>query len=184
MTGALIAFTVEAMGDSLQFQWQKDGKGIDRDKSRLQCSQSDNTSTLCIQQVEKSDQGHYKCLVTNPVEKNGKSSHVAELTVREFVFVFFLCVVLAVECWLVHGTQIHSLTMTDHNLKQLLKTGAIISVLVLIGIMWWLLTSKGKSQLVSACQYYPYSQTCLGTKPLSVCDMYICPLNVGHRLTL
>ena len=92
VTGALVAFTVEAMGDSLQFQWQKDGKDIDRDKSRLQCSQSDNISTLCIQHVEKSDQGHYKCLVTNAVEKNGKPSLEAELTVCELFF--FLAFVL------------------------------------------------------------------------------------------
>ena len=106
VTGALVAFTVEAMGDSLQFQWQKDGEDIDRDKSRLQCSQSDKTSTLCIEQVEKSDQGHYKCLVTNAVEKNGKPSLAAELNVCEFFLVFFfLCVVLVVEfsiCLLVH----------------------------------------------------------------------------------
>ena len=89
VTGALVAFTVEAMGDSLQFQWQKDGKDIDGDKSRIQCSQSDNTSTLCIQHVEKSDQGHYKCLVTNAVEKNRKPSLEAELTVCE-LFLFFL----------------------------------------------------------------------------------------------
>ena len=103
VTGALVAFTVEAMGDSLQFQWQKDGKDIDRDKSRIQCSQSDNTSTLCIQHVEKSDQGHYKCLVTNAVEKNAKPSLEAELTVCELFFFSFLllfCSLLPMWCWL------------------------------------------------------------------------------------
>ena len=83
-TGDPIAFTVEATGDNLQFKWQKDGNDIESTGSRLQCSQTKKTSTLRIQNVEKSDIGHYRCLVKNPVEKNGKTSHVAELTVCEF----------------------------------------------------------------------------------------------------
>ena len=78
------AFTVEATGNNLQFQWQKDGIDIDRNKSRLQCSQTANASTLHIHVVEKCDKGHYKCLVKNPVEINGKTTRVAELTVGEF----------------------------------------------------------------------------------------------------
>ena len=85
MTGTPIAFTVEATGDELQFLWQKDGKDIDKNESRLQCSQTDNTSTLHIQHVKKSDQGHYKCLVLNPAKENGTISDVAKLTVSEFV---------------------------------------------------------------------------------------------------
>ena len=96
MTGTSIAFTVEATGDELQFLWQKDDKDIDKNESQLQCSQTDNTSTLHIQHVKKSDQGHYKCLVKNPVEKSEKTSHEAELTVCEFaccllLFFFVFC---------------------------------------------------------------------------------------------
>ena len=80
--GSCTDFTLEATGDDLQFQWQKDGQDIDRNGSRLQCSQTDHTSTLHIQYVKKSDQGHYKCLVKNPVEE---TSHEADLTVCEFV---------------------------------------------------------------------------------------------------
>ena len=83
-TGDPIAFTVEATGDNLQFKWQKDGNDIESTGFRLQCSQTEKSSTLRIQNVEKSDVGHYRCLVKNPVEKNGKTSHVAELTVHEF----------------------------------------------------------------------------------------------------
>jgi len=84
MTGTPIAVTVEATGDNLQFLWVKDAKNIDKNESRLQCSQTDNTSALHIQHVKKSDQGHYKCLVKNLVEKSGTKSDVAELIVREF----------------------------------------------------------------------------------------------------
>ena len=76
-------FTVEATGDNLQFQWQKDGKDIERNTTRLQCSQTDNTSTLYLQRVVKSNQGHYKCLVKNLVEKSGMPSNTAKLTVCE-----------------------------------------------------------------------------------------------------
>ena len=85
MTGTPIVFTVEATGDELQFLWQKDGKDIDKNESRLQCSQTDNTSILHIQHVKKSDQGHYRCLVLNLAKMDGTISDVAELTVCEFV---------------------------------------------------------------------------------------------------
>ena len=85
VTGTAIAFTVEATGDDLQFLWRKDGKDVDKNESRLQCSQTDNTGTLHIQHVKKSDQGHYKCLVKNPVKESGTISDVARLTVCEFV---------------------------------------------------------------------------------------------------
>ena len=84
VTGTPIAFTVEATGDNLQFLWVKDDKDIDKNESRLQCSQTDNTSILHIHHVKKSDQGHYKCLVKNLVEESGTKSDVAELIVREF----------------------------------------------------------------------------------------------------
>ena len=89
VTGTAIAFTVEATGDDLQFLWQKDGKDIDKNESRLQCSQTDNTGTLHIQHAKKSDQGHYKCLVKNPVGMSEKTSDEAELTVREFFYLAF-----------------------------------------------------------------------------------------------
>ena len=94
-TGAPAVFTVEATGDKLQFQWQKNGKDIDQDKSRLHCSHTDNISTLCIEHVEKSDKGHYTCFINNLVEKSGITSQEAELNVCEFLFFFFcLCVEL------------------------------------------------------------------------------------------
>ena len=76
-------FTVEATGDNLQFQWQKDDKDIDRNEPWLHCSQTDKSSTLHILRAVKSDKGYYKCLVKTPFEKSGVHSHGAELTVCE-----------------------------------------------------------------------------------------------------
>ena len=89
-TGASTVLTVEATGDNLQFQWQKNGKDIDQDESRLHCSHTDNISTLRIEHVEKSDRGHYKCLVK--VQKRVLTTHDAELSVCEFSF--YVCTVL------------------------------------------------------------------------------------------
>ena len=97
-TRAGATFTVEATGDELQFQWQKDGKDIDKNGSRLQCSQTDNTSTLRLWHVKKSDQGHYRCLVKNSIEENEKISHEAELTVCEFVCTLVSLVYTYVAC--------------------------------------------------------------------------------------
>ena len=84
-TGADVTFTVEGAGDELQFQWQKDGADIDTSESRFSFSQTDHSSILQIQCVEKSDEGHYKCLVKNPVEQSGKPSSEAELKVCKYV---------------------------------------------------------------------------------------------------
>jgi len=85
-TGADITFKIVASGDSLEFQWQKDGDDIGTNESWL-CSSKPNTSTLQIPCVKKSDQGHYRCLVKNPVECSEISSYEAEITVCKFVLI-------------------------------------------------------------------------------------------------
>ena len=84
-TGADAAFRVEAKGDSLQFQWQKNETDITDSDSRFICSRTQDTSILCIHHVQKSDKGHYRCLIKNPVEKSGKPSKEADLSVCKFV---------------------------------------------------------------------------------------------------
>ena len=84
-TGAHTTFTVEAKGDGLQFQWQKDGIDIDSSEPRLHCDSTGDASTLHIQHTEKSDKGHYRCLVKNPVEKSGKPSNKADLSICKLV---------------------------------------------------------------------------------------------------
>ena len=79
-TEADITFTVEATGDDLQFQWQKDGKDIDSNDCLP--SPTDHSSTLQIQCVDK---GHYRCLVKSSVEESRKESlHGAELQSCKF----------------------------------------------------------------------------------------------------
>ena len=59
--GEYVDFSIEATGDNLQFQWQKDGSDLsDNDKY---CGV--NTDTLCIVAVEANDEGDYGCLVRN-----------------------------------------------------------------------------------------------------------------------
>ena len=84
-TGTDTTFRVEATGDNLQFQWQKDERNIVDYNSRFKVSKTEDTSTLCIHCVQKSDKGHYRCLIKNPVEKNGKPSIEADLSVCKYV---------------------------------------------------------------------------------------------------
>ena len=74
-TGVEVTFTVEARGDSLKFQWQKDGSDL-YDNNRCRGT---NTYTLRLQHVGKSDKGHYKCILQNEVES--KISRNAQLDV-------------------------------------------------------------------------------------------------------
>ena len=84
-TGADTTFTVEATGDDLQFQWQKDGIDIDSSEPQLHCNSIGNANTLHIKDTKKSDKGHYRCLVRNPVEKRGMLSAKAIISVCKFV---------------------------------------------------------------------------------------------------
>ena len=78
-TGADVAFTVEATGDDLHFQWQKNRCDLD-DGDRC-CGT--HTSGLRIIEVEKDDKGRYRCLVKNSV--GDKFSHEAFLIVSKLV---------------------------------------------------------------------------------------------------
>ena len=80
-TGAVATFRVQATGDDLKFQWQKDGIDIDSSEPRFRCNSAETVSTLYIKDTNKSDNGHYKCFVKNPVERNGKPSQQANLSV-------------------------------------------------------------------------------------------------------
>ena len=74
-----IILNVGAIGDGLQFQWQKDRSDL-FDGGRY-CDT--NTDTLRIVEVEKGDKGRYRCLVTNDVGR--KFSEEASLTISKLV---------------------------------------------------------------------------------------------------
>ena len=70
---------VEARGDDLTFQWQKNGSNL---KNGRNYSGTD-TNTLNIQHVKKSDAGCYRCLVNNEVKLERDISEEAKLNVCE-----------------------------------------------------------------------------------------------------
>ena len=77
-TGAEAAtLKIEATGDDLAFQWQKNGSNLHSDSNYS----GTDTNTLKIRHVKKSAAGHYRCLVKNQVEKDGKLLKEAELAV-------------------------------------------------------------------------------------------------------
>ena len=79
LTGAQVTFKVEATGDDLTFQWQKDGSDVLNDSNYS----GTDTSTLMIQHVKKSDGGCYRCFVSNEAKIEGEVSDEAQLTVCE-----------------------------------------------------------------------------------------------------
>ena len=83
VTGEDVDFSIEAIGDNLQFQWQKDGSNLsDGDKYH-----GVHTDTLHIRRVREGDQGCYRCLVMNNAET--KFSHEALLTESKSVNFFY-----------------------------------------------------------------------------------------------
>ena len=85
-TGASTNFTVEANGDDLHFQWNKDSeKFLDGRNYR-----DTKTHTLRIKHVEKSDKGSYQCLIMN--DGGEKLSEEADLAVSKFVVILILLI--------------------------------------------------------------------------------------------
>ena len=79
-TGQSTTFTVEATGDNLHYQWQKD----DIDLSDDNRNHDTGTHTLRIMKVEKSDnKARYQCLVKNEIGE--EFSKDALLTVSKLV---------------------------------------------------------------------------------------------------
>ena len=78
-TGSQATFTIEATGDDLTFQWQKN----DNDVHNGSNYSGADTNTLSIQHVKKSHAGCYRCLVKNDVKKGGEVSDEAQLTICE-----------------------------------------------------------------------------------------------------
>ena len=77
--GADLVFHVKATGDDLHFQWQKNLSDLD-DSDRC-CGT--RTRRLRIIEVEKNDNGRYRCLVKNSA--GVKFSHEAFLLVSKLV---------------------------------------------------------------------------------------------------
>ena len=77
--GKDIEFSIEATGDNLQFQWQKDGS----DLSDGEKYHGVHTDTLHIMRVREGDKGRYRCLVMNNVKT--KFSHEALLSESKLV---------------------------------------------------------------------------------------------------
>ena len=76
-TGTDTIFNVGAIGDGLQFQWQKNHTDLCDGERYFDT----NTDTLHIIQVKNDDKGHYRCLVKNDVGR--KFSEEAFLTVSK-----------------------------------------------------------------------------------------------------
>ena len=81
-TGAQTTFTVEATGDDLTFQWQKNGSDMYIDSNYS----GTDTNTLSIRHVKKSDGGRYRSLVKNEVKMGGILSEEAQLSVCKFMY--------------------------------------------------------------------------------------------------
>ena len=80
-TGGETTFSIKAEGDNLTYRWQKNGSSVCNDNRHIGAA----THTLMIRQVNKSDNaGCYKCVVTNEVNKDGKVSEEAQLSVCKF----------------------------------------------------------------------------------------------------
>ena len=72
--GQPATFTVTATSNNLMYQWQKDGMNI---------TTGANSATYTIAEVAESDEGEYRCIVSNAA--NTTISTAASLTVCECV---------------------------------------------------------------------------------------------------
>ena len=83
--GSDVSFVVTVTGSSLTFQWQKDG--VDIDPANTAKYSGVNTNQLIVMNVDTSDSGMYRCVVTNPAAPAGVTSDEAELLVRKLTLI-------------------------------------------------------------------------------------------------
>ena len=71
VSGKPVTFTVQATGtEPLSYQWQQNvgGEGGEWQSCDVERLPGANSSTLTIPSVQKSDEGSYRCIVTNNVD--------------------------------------------------------------------------------------------------------------------
>ena len=73
--GQSATFSVTATGDNLMYQWQKDGVDI---------STGANSASYMIAAVAESDEGEYRCVVSNTA--NSVTSTAADLSVCKYAW--------------------------------------------------------------------------------------------------
>ena len=78
--GTSATFSVEASGDGLSYQWQRDNMSLQQDNENK--FEGVHTMTLTVNNVQVGDAGTYRCVVTNGAGDN-VTSNEANLTVGE-----------------------------------------------------------------------------------------------------
>ena len=83
-----MTFTVAATtgAGSLTYQWQLNGADLDPPPAGVSGA---TTSTLTIANVQESNEGMYRCVVTNAA--GDTNSNAAQLTVREWSYMYMTC---------------------------------------------------------------------------------------------
>ena len=123
-TGKVITYRVETRGSGFAFQWQKDGSNLHDDN---RCHGT-NTDTLCIQRVEKNDEGHYSCLLKNNTKP--KSSGNAWLTVCKFAITSNAVTILYLTYPILFAISVHPPRITQHPKDRTAVTGMKITFCV------------------------------------------------------
>ena len=101
--GTNVKFKIEATGVDLKFKWQKDRKTYLSDDDKYYETATD---TLNIVEVEKGDEGRYRCHVTNCTGET--FSEEAFLTVSKLVVhVFYVLEAKPTLSFPMYGCEIH-----------------------------------------------------------------------------
>ena len=165
-SGRETIFKVEARGDDLMFQWQKNGRNLKNDRNYS----GTDTNTLSIRHVMKSDEGFYRCLVMNEVKRDGILSIEAQLSVCKFKIMYKLggysfetmvyrsndlvyTNLVRTEIPKVASNVVTAMfSYTDDRWKPLKVECGIFIIVVLIiaviGMLWWL-PGNGKQWLIN-----------------------------------
>ena len=79
--GSEVSFSVTSTGTApLSYQWQKDGEDLTDGGSITGAT----TATLTITGVMESDEGGYRCVVSNAVGKENSNAAVLTVGIRKF----------------------------------------------------------------------------------------------------
>ena len=84
--GDTVDFAVNASGAALMYQWQRNETNLDDTSPRISGS---TTSQLSVLNVEESDEGSYRCVVSNGnTPASVATSDPIQLTVCKYIHVY------------------------------------------------------------------------------------------------
>ena len=121
-TGTIVTLTVPAAGDSLLYQWRKDGAEISDSTSGTHSISGTNAASLVIKTASTADTGSYTCVVR--MGALSRESGASKVEVYDTVPAINLATNAALPAGIVSGTYLYQMPVDPGSTRAVVTFGA------------------------------------------------------------